>query len=133
MGIDADALDLVVEHRQRYAYFIQLWGEALWSRRLATGETRLTAAEMRERLIGKATRDDEFRARLVADPKGAIETEWGVNLPDGFHLEVHEESSDTSHLVLPPPAKLSEADLTQVTGGWEAYDNVMNKTAGRDW
>ena len=44
VGIDADALDLVVEHSQRYAYFVQLWGEALWSRRLATGETRLTAA-----------------------------------------------------------------------------------------
>jgi len=42
--IDADALDLVVEHSQRYAYFIQLWGEALWNQRLATDETRLTIA-----------------------------------------------------------------------------------------
>ena len=44
VGIDGDALDLVVEQSQRYAYFIQLWGEALWNQRLATGETRLTAA-----------------------------------------------------------------------------------------
>ena len=44
VDIDADALDLVVEQSQRYAYFIQLWGEALWNQRLATGETRLTAA-----------------------------------------------------------------------------------------
>ena len=43
-SIDADALDLVIEHSQRYAYFVQLWGEALWNQRLATGETRLTAA-----------------------------------------------------------------------------------------
>ena len=43
-SIDPDALDLVVEHSQRYAYFVQLWGEALWNQRLATGETRLTAA-----------------------------------------------------------------------------------------
>ena len=43
VGVDADALDLVVEQSQRYAYFIQLWGEALWNQRLATGETRLTA------------------------------------------------------------------------------------------
>ena len=43
-SIDADALNLAVEHSQRYAYFIQLWGEALWNERLATGETRLTSA-----------------------------------------------------------------------------------------
>ena len=45
VGIDDEALDAVVEHGQRYAYFIQLWGEALWSRRLATGGTRLSAAD----------------------------------------------------------------------------------------
>ena len=43
-SIDADALDLVVEQSQRYAYFIQLWGEALWNQRLTTGDTRLTTA-----------------------------------------------------------------------------------------
>ena len=32
VGIDRDALDAVVEHSQRYPYFIQLWGEALWKR-----------------------------------------------------------------------------------------------------
>ncbi len=41
--IDADALDAAVENSQRYPYFVQLWGEALWKRRLATGATRLTA------------------------------------------------------------------------------------------
>ena len=43
VDIDAGALDTVVEHSQRYPYFIQLWGEALWKRHLATGATRLTA------------------------------------------------------------------------------------------
>ena len=43
-GIDADALATVVENSQRYPYFIQLWGEALWKRLLATGAARLTAA-----------------------------------------------------------------------------------------
>ena len=43
-GIDADALATVVKDSQRYPYFIQLWGEALWKRLLATGATRLTAA-----------------------------------------------------------------------------------------
>ena len=43
-GIDADALATAVDGSQRYPYFIQLWGEALWERRLATGATQLTIA-----------------------------------------------------------------------------------------
>ncbi len=44
VGIDADALATVEEESQRYPYFVQLWGEALWDQRLATGATTLTAA-----------------------------------------------------------------------------------------
>ena len=44
VSIDADALDTVVEDSQRYPYFVQLWGEALWKRHLASGEIRLTSA-----------------------------------------------------------------------------------------
>ena len=63
VGIDADALDLVVEHSQRYAYFVQLWGEALWSRRLATGETRLSAAHATAALPAVAARVAEYYQR----------------------------------------------------------------------
>ena len=99
----------------------------------------MTAAEMRERLIGKATRDDEFRARLVADPKDAIRNEWGVTFPDEFTLEVHEEAADTSHLVLPPPVALSEADLYRAAGGfthnqpnWQNH-RTENGQMKKDW
>ncbi|MCY4377058.1 MAG: AAA family ATPase [Spirochaetaceae bacterium] len=44
VDIDAGALDAVVDDSQRYPYFIQLWGEALWDQRLATDSIRLTAA-----------------------------------------------------------------------------------------
>ena len=47
-GIDADVLTTVVEDSQRYPYFIQLWGEALWQQRLVTGATRLNAAHAAE-------------------------------------------------------------------------------------
>ena len=47
-GIDGDALDAVIEDSQRYPYFIQIWGDALWERRLATGATRLTSAHVAE-------------------------------------------------------------------------------------
>ena len=42
--IDDGALDVVVEDSQRYPYFIQLWGDALWKEHLATGTARLTDA-----------------------------------------------------------------------------------------
>ena len=45
-SLDADALDAVVEDSQRYPYFIQVWGRALWQQRLATDAARLTAAHV---------------------------------------------------------------------------------------
>ena len=44
VAIDERALKAVVEHSQRYSYFIQLWGDALWRRHETTGETPITMA-----------------------------------------------------------------------------------------
>ena len=44
--IDNDALDAVVEDSQRYPYFVQVWGRALWDLHLATGTARLTTAHV---------------------------------------------------------------------------------------
>lgn len=46
VSLDAEALDSVVEQSQRYAYFVQIWGHALWEQRCATGETRLDAGHV---------------------------------------------------------------------------------------
>lgn len=61
--IDADALDTVIEQSQRYAYFIQLWGQALWNQRLATGETRLTASHVAAALPKIEMRTTEYYQR----------------------------------------------------------------------
>ena len=42
VGIYSDALRAVVDHSQRYPYFIQLWGDALWKQHVATGATHIT-------------------------------------------------------------------------------------------
>ena len=80
-------------------------------------EKTMTISELREYLIEKSTVDSEFRSQLMADPKAAIKAETGVTVPSGFNIEVHEETADTSHLVLPPSANLGEADLVHVAGG----------------
>ena len=59
VGIDDDALDAVVARSQRYPYFVQLWGEALWDRRLA-GATRLSAADVAAAQPGVAARITDY-------------------------------------------------------------------------
>ena len=46
VSVEADALDIVLKHSQRYPYFLQLWGDALWKRHLATDTSALTAADV---------------------------------------------------------------------------------------
>ena len=78
-----------------------------------------TAADMQSQIIARATEDEAFRSRLLSDPKGAVEEALGLAIPEGFTVEVHEESGTTAHLVLPPPARLSEGELASVAGGDE--------------
>ena len=75
-----------------------------------------TPNEIRMKIVGKATGDADFRARLLSDPKGALGQELSVTIPDSLTVEVHEESAGTVHLVLPPDSKLSESDLQAVAG-----------------
>ena len=49
--------------------------------------------------------------------EGGLADALDINLPDGFHLKVHEDSATNAHLVLPPDPKLTEEDLRQVAGG----------------
>ena len=76
-----------------------------------------TPTQMQARIIGKAAQDAEFRARLLSDPKGAVGDELGITIPQSLAIQVHEETAETAHLVLPPESKLGEGDLQAVTGG----------------
>ena len=81
-----------------------------------SSETR-TIGELREHLVKKATEDEAFRARLLSDPKAAIQDELDLAIPAEFTIKVYEDVADTAHLVLPPSAKLGDADLQQAAGG----------------
>jgi len=61
-------------------------------------------------LVAKAASDGPFRQRLLAKPKEAIETELGVTMAGGHEIHVHEMTDTVTHLVLPPPSKLSEEE-----------------------
>ena len=65
----------------------------------------------------KAVEDEEFRSRLLADPRAVIEEELDLSIPDGLDIRVHEDTATTSHFVIPPSAKLAEEDMRAVAGG----------------
>ena len=93
-----------------------------------------TPKEMRMKIVGKATEDADFRARLLSDPKGAIGQELGVTMPASLSIEIHEESDATAHLVLPPDSKLNAGDLQAVAGGGQSRFFGRNvDTAISDW
>ncbi len=71
-----------------------------------------------QRMVERAQRDSAFRAELTADPKGILERELGIELPDDADIRVVEEAPNQLHLVLPTQAEaLSEEALDQVTAG----------------
>lgn len=70
-------------------------------------------------LVAKATRDEDFRKRLLAAP-AAVVGEYGVEIPAGVELRVLENTNEVVHLALPPLEKdgeLSDAELEGVAGG----------------
>ena len=82
-------------------------------------EKTMTVSALRQQLVEKAAADGEFRSQLLADPKAAIKAEIGMTVPSEFNIEVHEDTANTSHLILPPSSQLGEADLVQVAGGFD--------------
>ena len=78
----------------------------------------ITREEFDAILAGRLDEDPEFRALLIADPRGVVAEIIGLPLPDVVRVSVHEESPTDIHLVLPSgSADLSESDLELVSGG----------------
>ena len=84
-----------------------------------------TAAEMKTRILTRASEDGDFRAHLIADPKAAISAELGRTIPEGFDIVVHEDGATTAHLVLPPSPELTEAEMEEMAGG-RGYRGVQS-------
>ncbi len=76
-----------------------------------------SAEEMRRVLTEKASEDSAFRAQLVADPKGVLNQEFGITVPDNIEVKVHESDMRTVHLALPPSPVLDEEQLEAVSAG----------------
>ncbi|WP_114496820.1 NHLP leader peptide family RiPP precursor [Fontibacillus phaseoli] len=71
-----------------------------------------SGALLQTRVIEKAWQDPSFKAKLLADPKAAIQEALGVILPDHIKVKTVEENSDEFYLVLPPsPANVIKSEV----------------------
>jgi hypothetical protein len=82
--------------------------------------TEMSRQELERRMVARAGTDDDFRARLIADPRAAIAEELGAEVDEAFEFEVLEPSPEKIYLVLPPKAEtLSDEELESVAGGFQ--------------
>jgi len=78
---------------------------------------------LQEQIVTRAMKDEVFRRELLSNPKAAVERGLGITLPQGANIQVHEDTPDTIHVVLPmkvqsgEPLELSDAELEQAVGG----------------
>ena len=63
---------------------------------------------LQPQLIAKAMKDEAFRQHLLEDPKQILEHTLGVTIPQGVTIKIHEQTSTTSHLLLPMKALTGE-------------------------
>lgn len=85
-----------------------------------------TRESMLEKLVAKAAEDKDFRSQLVADPGSALKEAFNIDVPDDFNIVIHEEDARTSHLVLPAPAELTDAQLEHAAGGKSCFDPTVS-------
>ena len=85
-----------------------------------------TLSEMKSHILNKAMGDAEFRTNLLADPRAVIAQELEILIPEGFNIQVHQDSANSAHLVLPLSDRLSEEELEKAVGGVDVNWNTVN-------
>ena len=71
-------------------------------------------------LIAKCWADEDFKAKLLADPAATLTAE-GAELPEGMTIKAVENTDTEFHLVIPAaPTDLSDDDLDNVSGGYNS-------------
>jgi hypothetical protein len=82
----------------------------------------VSRAEVERTLVQRSLQDEEFRQRLLDDPKGTVEQELGTQLPEGVEVRVVQESQQSIYLVLPRASAVGE--------GGEISDQQLEAVAG---
>lgn len=95
-------------------------------------------------IIDKAMRDEAFRRRLLNDPKSALKNAFGIDVPAGVNVHIHEETPNDIHITLPPAPQsgireLSDAELESAVGGMMSREGggtgccTCGSSTGQTW
>lgn len=79
----------------------------------------MTVEELRKLIIEKAWQDEQFKARLLENPKKAVEEEFSFSVPDEFEVTVVEETNQHYYLVIPPNPADTETAITSKAAPWD--------------
>ncbi len=87
--------------------------------------------DYRAEITLKAMKDEDFRQKLLDNPKAVMEHELGIVIPDKINIQVLEEKHDNFYLVLPPKAsseqELTDDELDSVAGGNHSFWYYVNR------
>ena len=82
---------------------------------------KMTRGEMQDLLAKFASSNPDYRTALLRNPRGIVEKQFNMALPDNLTVKAVEESADTIYVVVPHAvssgAELDDADLEKVAGG----------------
>lgn len=73
------------------------------------------------RVILRAWRDENFRSRLVRDPRGALR-ELDIEVPEHLSLAVYDNAGATHHMVICTPCSCYPSFLGTAPGYWRDPD-----------
>lgn len=74
---------------------------------------------LQSQVIQRAWQDPDFKARLLSNPKAAIQEVLGVILPDHIKVTTVEEKSNELYFVLPPePSDVMQSDEIKPNAVW---------------
>ena len=71
------------------------------------------------KVIAKAWVDEEFKARLIADPATVLK-ENGIEIPDGMTVKVVEQSENEIQIPLPMKPEGLEGSVEELQGRMQA-------------
>ena len=77
-----------------------------------------TKENLSSSVIQKAWADEQFKQRLMEDPKTAVKEAFGVDIPDDFNITVVEETSTHFYLVIPPNPSSLQNDPSVYIDRW---------------
>ena len=95
----------------------------------------LIRRSINDRVLRRASEDEDFRRLLIDNPKSAIARELGIDVPDGLHLTVVRESADQIYVVIPWSPEDSDGQVRSgverlVYGTGAGYSNYMEYGGG---